>query len=98
MITAINMNQPKSKIKKLIRETAIIILSVLAIVAVFRLVQAGSLTPSASPASTFNTLSDIFNSLASGSYDSSAITANANGSSLQIMKCALQKIRTGSCP
>src|SRR3989344_7941146 len=53
---------------------------------VFFSVRAGSLTPSSSPASTFYTLQEIFNPLASTSYDSSSITANGNGSLIQILK------------
>jgi hypothetical protein len=46
---------------------------------------AGSLSPSASPASTFNTLAEIYNSIAS-TFDSSAISASQNGSLLQHLK------------
>ncbi|HXV27225.1 MAG TPA: hypothetical protein VD862_04360, partial [Candidatus Paceibacterota bacterium] len=46
----------------------------------------GSLTPSASPAGTFYTLGQIFNPLASTSYDSSSVAADADGSILQIVR------------
>ncbi|TSC90891.1 MAG: polymorphic outer membrane protein [Parcubacteria group bacterium Licking1014_17] len=49
-------------------------------------VRAGSLTPSSSPASTMYTLEQIYESIASTSYDSSAISASQNGSLLQILK------------
>ncbi|MEK7616120.1 MAG: tail fiber domain-containing protein [Patescibacteria group bacterium] len=47
---------------------------------------AGSLNPSSSPASTMYTLSQIFNPLASTSYDSSGFSADQNGSVIEILK------------
>ena len=49
------------------------------------LASAGSLTPSAYPTSTMNTLEEIYNSVAS-TFDSSGLSANANGSVLQMLK------------
>ena len=53
---------------------------------IFAVANAGSLTPSASPASTFYTLSEIFNPLANTSYDSSGISADQNGSVIEILR------------
>jgi len=54
------------------------VLSMLSFVAV-----AGSLTPSASPASTMKTLQEIYDSIA-GTFDSSSITASQNGFSSRV--------------
>lgn len=64
---------------------------------VLRSVEAGSLTPSTSPAGTFYTLGQIFNPLASSSYDSSGISADSQGSALEITKCIITKLHGGSC-
>jgi len=61
--------------------TAFIALFLLALTAT-----AGSLTPSAAPGSTMNTLGEIYDSIASDSFDSSAILADADGSLIQHLK------------
>jgi len=86
------------KYKKIIREFGLIIISAGFIILIFNVVSAGSLTPASAPAATFKPLNNIYDPLASTSYDSSAVTGNPNGNALEIMKCAIQKIRTGSCP
>ena len=65
--------------------TIVIVVGVILAVALIG-AKAGSLNPPSSPASTFYTLSQIFNPLASGSYDSSGVAANANGSVLGILR------------
>lgn len=60
------------------------------------IVKAGSLTPSASPASTMNALSDVYNVLV-GTYDSSGVSASSTGDAFQITQCAITKIQGGSC-
>lgn len=63
--------------------------SLIAFIALFLLAltaTAGSLTPSASPASTFRTLSEIYDAIASDSFDSSSITASSSGSLIQHLK------------
>ncbi len=47
---------------------------------------AGSLTPSALPAATMHSLANIYDSIASAAFDSSAIVANQNGSLLGNLK------------
>lgn len=70
------------------RENKIIAGAVVLIVFVVSVlgVTAGSLNPTSAPASTFYTLSQIFNPLASTSYDSSGIAADQNGSVIEILK------------
>ena len=75
----------------------IVALSTLAVIGILGVVQAGSLTPSTSPAGTFYTLGDIFNPLASTGYDSSGISGDSNGSILEIAKCIKEKMHGGSC-
>jgi hypothetical protein len=64
---------------------------------VLRISYAGSLTPVAAPAPTMHTLSEIYNPLASTSFDSSAITADSDGNALQITKCIISKQNGGNC-
>ncbi|MDO8462976.1 MAG: hypothetical protein Q7S96_01735 [bacterium] len=47
---------------------------------------AGSLTPSASPAATMNTVAEIYDAVASTTFSSSAITASSTGSLIQVLK------------
>ncbi|HTP57031.1 MAG TPA: FG-GAP-like repeat-containing protein [Candidatus Paceibacterota bacterium] len=60
---------------------AFISLAVLAGLAV-----AGSLTPTTAPGSTMHSLAEVYASIASNSFDSSGITADANGSLMQNLK------------
>lgn len=80
------------------RSGLIVIVSVLTIVTIYRFTSAGSLSPTAAPAGTFSTLREIFNPLASGSYDSSSVTADADGSVLQVVKCIANRMSGGTCP
>ncbi|MDD5043610.1 MAG: hypothetical protein PHD51_02985 [Patescibacteria group bacterium] len=48
-------------------------------------VRAGSLNPTAAPATSMNSLEDVWNVVV-GTYDSSAVDANANGSILEQLK------------
>ncbi len=84
--------------KKVVREILILIISIVGVIYLVKIVQAGSLTPSGPPASTMKTLQEVFDPLASSSYDSSLVTADVNGNALQIMKCIISKINTGTCP
>ena len=59
--------------------------------------RAGSLTPQESPGSTMKTLEEIYNPLV-GTFDSSSISADFNGSALQVAKCAITRMQGGSCP
>lgn len=85
-------------LKRFGRELLIIVISSLSVIYVATVVRAGSLTPSGPTAHTLTTLQEVFNPLASTSYDSSAVTADPNGNGLQIMKCIISKINTGTCP
>lgn len=66
------------------------------LVLIIKFTEAGVLTPSASPASTMQTTGDIYNVLA-GTYNSSGISANQNGSAVQILKCIITNLDGGSC-
>lgn len=81
------------------RNIFIIIISVLVLTVLFRLTEAGSLTPSAAPAGTMHSLEEIYAPLASSGYDSSGVTAAKDGNALQISKCIILKITGGTpCP
>jgi len=76
----------KSKFKKFrLPVPRFILVSILALSILALVATAGSLTPSSSPASTFYTLSQIYNSIA-GTFDSSSITASSSGSLIQSLK------------
>ncbi|OGN01623.1 MAG: hypothetical protein A3I26_00220 [Candidatus Yanofskybacteria bacterium RIFCSPLOWO2_02_FULL_43_10] len=92
------VNFQTGKIKKIGREALIIIIGIFAVIYIIRTVQAGSLTPSASPASTLKTLQEVYDPLVGTSHDSSSVVAGQNGDALQIMKCIISKLNTGSCP
>lgn len=65
----------------------------------FRLSEAGSLTPAAVPAGTMRTLESIYGSIASSGYDSSSVVASKTGSAFQVTKCIINKITGGTpCP
>lgn len=83
---------------RIVRNVAIVATSASLIFVFFRLSQAGSLTPPAAPASTFNTVGQIYAALASNSFDSAGVTASRSGSALQISKCIATFITGGSCP
>lgn len=87
-----------NKLKKVGREALIIVVGVFLIIYIMGTVQAGSLSPLAAPASTLKTLQEIFNPLASSSYNSASVVASPNGNALQIMKCIISKLNTGACP
>lgn len=90
------IRQPR--IKRTTRTLMVIVLSIIIVTALFRLTEAGSLTPSAAPASSMQSLDDLYQALV-GTYDSSAVVASNNGSALQISKCIILKITGGTpCP
>ena len=93
------MEQSSKKLKKIFRDTVIITLSTALIVWLFGIARAGSLNPGSAPsAGTLKTLTNVYDPLASGSYDNSAFSASSTGSALQITKCIIAKMRGGSCP
>jgi len=63
-----------------------------------RAVQAGSITPPASVTTTMNTAQDIYDAIASSTYDSSSITSTLSGSVLQVTKCLIDKVNGAPCP
>jgi len=79
------------------KRVMIITISVLSIMGVLSIVRAGTLSPPSSPDSTGFTLGEIFNPLASASYDSSGIASESAGSVIEISKCILEKMHGGDC-
>ena len=82
---------------KSVRKLFVFVFSLVIVVLVLERVQAGSLNPSSNPAGTMKTLSEIYNPLASGSFDSSAMASSSNGSAIQIGRCILYRLNGGSC-
>ena len=75
-----------------------IAVSVAIIVGVFRFATAGTLNPPTAPTTgTLTSLASISDALF-GSFDSSAITADPNGSAMQIAKCIIVRVNGGTCP
>lgn len=84
--------------KKNLRQAGVIVVSIFVVGLIFRYSTAGSLTPSAAPASTMQSLQNVYDALASSGFDSSGVTASRNGSALQISKCIIQRITGSTCP
>lgn len=76
----------------ILRTLSLVFAAVFVIGVLFRLTEAGSLTPSVLPAATMKTLEDIFNPLA-GTYDSSDVPALRNGNVLNEMKCIIGRLK-----
>ncbi|MGC9603505.1 MAG: hypothetical protein ABSF47_03495, partial [Minisyncoccia bacterium] len=85
--------QFKSNIRKILAKSFLVVL--LSLFATFSLARAGSLTPSATPASTMNSLSDVYNAVA-GTFDSSAVTPSATGTLIQNLKYIVNNIMFAS--
>jgi hypothetical protein len=79
---------PCSKPKALLQGGLTVLISVLVI---YTVVQAGSLTPSASPASTMKSLQDIWNRLA-GSDDTSDVSADGSGDVIERLEFIQQNL------
>lgn len=89
------------RVRRLVRASLMIGISVFAIVFLFRMTDAGSLTPpGVAVVPTMNTTSESYNALVgSGSFDSSAVAASANGNALEISKCIIDIVNGGpGCP
>lgn len=91
------LDSPQPRFKHL-RTFAIVMASVFVVGFLFRLTEAGSLTPTALPATTMKTLEDIFNPLVSSSYDSSGVAPDRNGNVLEVAKCIMARMTGGVCP
>src|SRR5687767_2020733 len=70
------------------------IAALLAVLLLASAVTAGSLTPPGSPSSTMNTLAEIFDSIA-GTFDSSSVVADQNGSLIEHLKYIEDNMGTG---
>lgn len=89
---------PHARFKRFLRGASVVGLSVFISFFLFRLSTAGSLTPSAAPASTMNSVEEVYNSLV-GTFDSSAVVASSQGNALQIAKCITSAMTGGpGCP
>ena len=88
----------QNKFKKVGRETLIIITGVLVVIYIVQTALAGSLTPPGPTAPTMQTVEEIFDPIASDSYDSSSFLPDPNGNALEIIKCIISKLNTGTCP
>lgn len=79
-----------------VRSVALFGASFAVLVFAFQLSQAGSLSPTALPASTMNSLSQVYESLV-GTFDSSGIVASKSGNEMAVAKCIVLKM-TGQTP
>ncbi len=84
-------------LKSFARSAAIVAVSVAVIFGVFRLTIAGSLTPPSAPAGTLDSVASLSNALF-GTFDSTGVTASANGDLLQVTKCIINRIHGSTCP
>ncbi len=84
--------------RKFVRTAAMIAVSAAIVFGVFRLTEAGSLTPPASPAGTLDSVASLSDALFGTAFDSSAITASSNGNVLEVTKCIIQRLNGGTCP
>jgi hypothetical protein len=93
-----DMTERSVSARQFVRSVLMIIVSIAIIIGVFRLATAGTLNPSSDTTiGTLNSLASISDALF-GSFDSSAITADPNGSALQVTKCIIVRINGGTCP
>ena len=99
LYTSVSFEPKQHTVKRSLRSFFVMAISVFIIVSLFRMTEAGSLTPALSPASTMNSLEDAYNALVGSSFDSSLITADKNGSAMQVAKCIIDKMTGGTpCP
>ena len=79
------------------RNILVVAAAFLIVFGLFRLTTAGSLTPSAPPASTMHDLEELYAVLV-GNFDSSAVVASRQGDVMQVTKCIISKINGSPCP
>lgn len=93
------INLKNNKFKKVGRETLIIITGVLVVIYIVQTAIAGTLFPPGPPTvPTMQDLQEVFDPIASDSYDSSSVLADPDGNALEIIKCIISKLNTGTCP
>lgn len=96
---SVSFETKKHTAKRSLRSFFVMAISVFVIVSLFRMTEAGTLTPALSPASTMNSLEDAYDALVGSSFDSSLITADKDGSAIQVAKCIIEKMTGGTpCP
>lgn len=77
----------------------IVALSIGVVTTLFRLTEAGSLTPTTAPASSSESFENLYSAIASAGFNSSGLAASKNGSALQVAKCIIAKMTGGTpCP
>lgn len=79
-----------------VRSVALFVVSFAVLAFAFQLSRAGSLSPTALPASTMNNLSQVYASLV-GTFDSSGIVASKSSNEIAVAKCIILKM-TGQTP
>ena len=87
----------KSIFKKVLKEFSVLALSVAAVVLIFHIVLAGSLTPTVAPAPTFHSLDDIYNELV-GTLNSSGNSPSSTASAVNISRCIMNRLAGIACP
>lgn len=83
---------------RLLRIAIVLVIATGGVFYYFGVIRAGNLNPSASPAGTFRTLGEIYNSFFGTSTDFAAVTASSAGSAIQEARCAINKLEGVVCP
>jgi hypothetical protein len=92
------MTERSESARRFARSALMIAISVGIIIGVFRLATAGSLNPPTDTTTgTLSSLASISDALF-GTFDSSGITADPDGSALQVAKCIITRMNGGTCP
>ena len=62
-----------------------------------RITEAGTITPPASVGVTMDTAQEVYDAIASSTYNSSGVTSTLNGNILQVSKCLIDKVNGSPC-
>jgi len=74
-------------------------LSVLVVGFIFRLTEAGSLSPVSAPADdSMPSLASISDALVGTTFDSSGIASDSDGNVFEVTKCIIEKLNGTPCP
>jgi hypothetical protein len=81
-----------------VRTVAMVGAAVFVLSLVFRVAGAGSLTPVVLPASTMQSVEEVYTLLV-GTFDSSGVVASKQGGAMEVSKCIISAITGGAgCP
>lgn len=72
-------------------KVALFVVSFAMLAIIFQRTEAGSLTPTAAPAGSMNTLTEVYTALV-GTFDSSGIVASKSGNEFAVAKCIILKM------